>query len=95
MPESDWFRKIQPGLVIAVFVVAAAWLAALAVLSRLHTAARQPGRTAVLPVYPDALDAHLASSPDWGWKTATYTVALNYPAMDVFDYYDEHMTRQQ
>jgi hypothetical protein len=87
-------RPIPAGLKAAMIALALGWIVLLLVLSRTHTARQRQRPQAVLPVYPSAVDLSKSSVPDRDWRTVAYSVALDYPSLDVFHYYDERMTDQ-
>jgi len=87
-------RSISAGLKAAIIALALGWIVLLLVLSRTHTARQRQQPQAVLPVYPSAVDLSKSSVPDRDWQTVSYSVALDYPSLDVFHYYDERMTDQ-
>jgi hypothetical protein len=78
----------------AIIALALGWIVLLLVLSRTHTTRQRQRPQAALPVYPSAVDLSRSSVPDRDWRTVTYSVAVDYPSLDVFHYYDERMTAQ-
>jgi hypothetical protein len=94
MAEERPGRRLPSGLRAALVVLLLAWLVALVVLSRLHRGGGPQEGEGVLPVYPGAYQADIRTIPDRDWKSASYTVALDYPSLAVFNYYDEHMKSQ-
>ncbi|UCH34175.1 MAG: hypothetical protein JSV65_16785 [Armatimonadota bacterium] len=93
MPEGK--RGTPPGFKAAIIVLLVAWLVVLVVLSRFQSTQQRREAMPVLPMHPDALDADVRALPDRGWKSATYFVPLDYPALDVFAYYDDRMKEQR
>jgi len=94
MPEGSQGRAIPARFKVAIVVLVLAWVVALVVLSRTHTKHQQRRPGPVLPIYPDAYETGVASLPDRGWKTATYSAPLDYPSLEVFEYYDRRMGEQ-
>ena len=94
MSDEPQGRRLPSGLRAALVVLLLAWFVALLVLSRLHRGRGPQDNEGVLPVYPGAYQAEIKTIPDRDWKSANYSVALDYPSLEVFNYYDEHMKSQ-
>lgn len=94
MDEEREGKSIPRRLKIAVALLLLTWIVVLVALSRLQPVQRGQ-QSAPLPIYPEAYDTSIRSLPDRGWRGATYAVALDYPSLVVFDYYDERMREQR
>jgi len=94
MPEQGQGKVLPRGFKAALIALALAWIAVLVILSRVHGTRQGREPQAILPVYPSAYETDVRSVPERDWRSANYLVPLDYPALDVFTYYDDRMTEQ-